>query len=426
MTDTVALRDVEGDTKMSVQTYIKDNQAALCILLKELVRIPTVNPPGNNYAEIVALLEVKCRTLGMQTQIVQVPTARAEQVISNAESHPRLNLIARWDVGAEKTVHFNAHYDVVPVAGDWRFKPFSGEINGEWLYGRGADDMKDAIAALLFAITAVQEAGIKPQFNVECSFTCDEETGGELGAGYIVEQGLVNADYVVNCEGGGGMNIGNGHNGVLWLEIAVNGKAAHGSQPDKGINAFEKTAELVTTLQRLKQEFTLPERAFMLTDGTERHPTLNIGGTFQGSAGDKVNTVPAQVTFSIDRRIIPNEKLRLAELELREAIASACEYYPDLNADVRAILRIEPCLTESTSPLSQAFAEAVRIVRFNQPQFKPTTGFTDLHFFVNSGLQGIGYGPRGEGGHAINERVHIPDLVRTAAIYATFMTRSAL
>ena len=149
---------------MSVQAYIKDNQAALCALLQELVRIPTVNPPGENYAEMVGLLAAKCKALGMRTQIAKVPKRRADQVIANAESHQRLNLIARWDVGAEKTVHFNAHYDVVPVAGHWRFgDPFSGEIDGEWLYGRGADDMKDSIAALLFAIEAVQETDAKPK-----------------------------------------------------------------------------------------------------------------------------------------------------------------------------------------------------------------------------------------------------------------------
>lgn len=412
---------------MSIHTYIKDNQVSLCRLLQELVRIPTVNPPGENYAEIVELLEAKCKTLGMKTKVVKVPKRRAEQVISNASSHPRLNLIARWDVGTEKTVHFNAHYDVVPVAGEWRFNnPFSGKIEGEWLYGRGADDMKDAIAALLFAIQAVQESGIEPLFNIECSFTCDEETGGQLGAGYIVEKGLVNADYVVNCEGGSEMNIGNGHNGVLWLEIEVQGKAAHGSQPGKGINAFEKTAELVSALQRVKRDLKSPERAFKLPDGSDRYPTLNIGGTFCGTEGDKVNTVPARLTFSIDRRVTPNEKLEFAELELREAILGACEYYPDLKAEVRTISRIEPCLTDTESPLAQGFANAVRTIRYNQPQFKSTTGFTDLHYFVNIGLPGIGYGPRGEGGHAINERVHIPDLVRTSTIYATFMTRASL
>ncbi len=412
---------------MSIQTYIKDNQTALCALLQELVRIPTLNPPGENYAEIAGLLEAKCQALGMVTQIAEVPTARAAQVISNAATHPRLNLIARWDVGAEKTVHFNAHYDVVPVAGTWRFNnPFSGEIEGEWLYGRGADDMKDAIAALLFAIEALQATGTQPNFNIECSFTCDEETGGQLGAGYIVAEGLVHADYVVSCEGGSEMNIGNGHNGVLWLEIDIEGKAAHGAQPDKGINAFEKTAELVTALQRIKRHLTSPERAFKLPDGKERYPTMNIGGTFRGTDGDKVNTVPAHVTFSIDRRITPNEKLEFAELELREAISGACQYYPDLTAEARAILRIEPCLTDTASPVAQAFANAVRTVRFNQPRFRNTTGFTDLHYFVNIGLPGVGYGPSGEGGHAINERVNIPDLVRTSAIYATFMTRAEL
>ena len=124
------------------------------------------------------------------------------------------------------------------------------------------------------------------------------------------------------------MNIGNGHNGVLWLEIEVKGKAAHGAQPDKGINAFEKTAELVTALQRVKRNLKSPERAFKLPDGSDRYPTLNIGGTFRGTDGDKVNTVPASVTFSIDRRITPNEELEFAELELREAISGGVPILP--------------------------------------------------------------------------------------------------
>ena len=412
---------------MSVREYIKNNQTALCNLLQELVRIPTINPPGENYAEMIELLDEKCKTLGMKTKIVQVPKRTAEQIISNAADYPRFNLIARWDVGAEKTVHFNAHYDVVPVAGQWRYNnPFSGRINGDWLYGRGADDMKDAIAALLFAIKVLQDNDITPLFNIECSFTCDEETGGQLGAGYIVEKNLVKADYIVSCEGGTEMNIGNGHNGALWFEIEVKGKAAHGSQPDKGVNAFEKTAELVSVLQRLKRRLRSPERAFILPDGSERFPTLNIGGTFKGTQGDKVNTVPAHLSFSLDRRITPNEKLELAELEIMEAINSAAEFYKDMNLNTQAILRIHPCLTDTDSPLAKGFAAAVQTIRRRKPIFKTTTGFTDLHYFVNTGLPGIGYGPRGEGGHAINERVFIPDLVRTSAIYATFMTRTEL
>ena len=97
--------------------YIEQNKKALCASLQELVRIPTVNPPGDKYAEIVDLLDEKCRALGMQTRIVPVPEAEAVKVVPHADVYPRMNLIAKWNLGAEKTVHFNAHFDVVPVSG---------------------------------------------------------------------------------------------------------------------------------------------------------------------------------------------------------------------------------------------------------------------------------------------------------------------
>ena len=96
----------------------------------------TVNPPGDKYAEIVDLLDEKCRALGMQTRIVPVPEAEAVKVVPHADVYPRMNLIAKWNLGAEKTVHFNAHFDVVPVSGKWLTHPFDPQIKGDWLYGR--------------------------------------------------------------------------------------------------------------------------------------------------------------------------------------------------------------------------------------------------------------------------------------------------
>ena len=335
-----------------IYNYIEKGKAKLCDSLKELVRIPTVNPPGTNYAEIVQLLQERCETLGMSTKIVPVPQAEAQSVVPHADDYPRMNLIARWDVGAEKTVHFNAHYDVVPVSGDWRFDPFKPEIVGDWLYGRGADDMKDSIAALLFAIAALQENGAQPAFNIECSLTCDEETGGELGAGYVARNGLVQADYVVNCEGGSVLNVGVGHNGVLWLEVKVHGKAAHAANPDKGLNAFEKAAALVTEIQPLKQGLKASDRVFKTFSGDDRYPTLNIGGIFHGTEGDKVNTVPAQTTFSIDRRILPNERLSTAEAELRGAIQEVCQSDAELKV----------CLLRMPDMENTGFRNASRVV----------------------------------------------------------------
>jgi len=283
--------------------------------------------------------------------------------------------------------------------------------------------MKDSIVALLFAITALRETGVNPAFNVECSFTCDEEIGGHLGAGYIVEKGLVNADYAVNCEGGSELNVGLGHNGVLWFDVTVHGKSAHASRPEKGLNAFEKMAHLVTSLQPLKQKLKAPQRLFKTPKGDDRYPTINVGGVFGGTEGDKINTVPGQASFSIDRRVLPNEELTAAEQEIRAAIASICQSDPELKVDVAQMLAIAPCVVPAENPFPQAFAKAVQAVRNEPAQFSTTTGFTDLHFFVaDGGLPGVGYGVHGEGAHAVDERVSIPDLVQTTKIYATFMT----
>ena len=410
-----------------ISTYIEKSRGAICRSLKDLVSVPTINPPGENYREIVNLLKERCQTLGMKTKIVKVPKNEAQAVVENADQYPRMNLITRWDVGAKKTVHFNAHYDVVPVSGKWRMDPFQPEVVGDWLYGRGATDMKDSITALLFAIKALKGNRIRPAFNIECSFTCDEEIGGVLGAGYLVRKGLVQADFVVNCEGGAGVKVGNGHNGVLWLEVTVQGKSAHASRPDKGVNAFEKTAELVTVLQKLKKRFEKPKRIFKMAGGVERRPTINIGGVFQGTSGDKANTIPGQVMFTIDRRIPPNERLRDAETELKTAIKEACKSVPGLKVKVTPTLRIEPCLVDVTHPFVQDFARVVRSVRRNPVQFVPTTGFTDLHYFVEEGkIPGVGYGVRGKGAHGADERVRISDLIKCTKTYAAFMVGARL
>ena len=162
--------------------YIQSNTDRLCALLQELVSVPTVNPPGRNYAQMVDLLQAKCADLSMATEILEVPASEACRVVPHADEFPRLNLIARWDVGAAKTVHFNSHYDVVPVSQGWTRDPFEPERKGKWLYGRGSDDMKDSVAATLMAIEALQRSNTAPAFNVECSFTADEEIGGDLGA----------------------------------------------------------------------------------------------------------------------------------------------------------------------------------------------------------------------------------------------------
>ena len=388
--------------------------------LRKLVAIPSVNPPGERYFEMVSCLQEECIKLGMKAEIHQVPKKVAEAAGVAAE-FPRYNLLARWDVGASKTLHFNAHYDVVPAPGSWRYGPFDPCEHKGWLYGRGSGDMKGSIVSLFTAIDAIRKSGVKPVFNIECSLTADEETGGQLGAGYVVNEGLIDADYTVVCEGAAGTRVGLGHNGVLWLQCHVKGKSAHAARPELGRNAFEAMAEIVHGLQRYKDQLSTSSRCYRDVNGKKRYPTVTIGGVF-GGVGQKVNTVPGDAMFSLDRRILPNEHLSHVERELRSCISLSAATQPQVRCRVETALRIEPCVTNANLPMPQSFAKSVKVVRRRVAEFHTTNGFTDLHYFVrDAGLPGVGYGVDGDRAHGVDERVRLRDVAQTAKIYSHFM-----
>ena len=408
---------------MSPLDHLDQARRSLARDLRKMVRIATVNPPGESYRPMAVHLRDRLRDLGMRPTLHRVPDAEVAAAGIDP-AYPRYNLVARWDVGAGRTVHFNAHYDVVPAApGDWRAAPpFEGRTRGGWLYGRGAGDMKGAITALLGALQSLRKTRVDPGVNVEVSFTADEETGGGLGAGWIVREGLIDADYAVECEGASGSRVGLGHNGVLWLEVEVEGKSAHASSPERGVNAFEKTAQMVYELRSVKRRLAGPSRRWQGPDGRSRQPTINVGGVFGGGHDQKVNTVPGRAMFSIDRRLVPGERLADVEAELVEALARAAAR-AGARHRVRRLLAIEPCVVCGDGVLPRAFARSVRSVRRHAVEFRVTPGFTDLHYFVDAGLPGIGYGVHGERAHGADERVGLRDLVQTARTYADFLLR---
>ena len=408
---------------MSPLEHLDQRRRSLARELRKMVRLATVNPPGEGYRPMVVHLRDRLRDLGMRPSLHRVPDAEVAAAGIDPAC-PRYNLVARWDVGADRTVHFNAHYDVVPVApDDWRVAPpFEGLTRGGWLYGRGAGDMKGAIAALLGALHSLRHTRVDPAVNVEVSFTADEETGGALGAGWIVKEGLIDADFAVECEGASGSRVGLGHNGVLWLEVEVEGKSAHASSPDRGVNAFEKTAHMVHDLRSVKRRLSSASRGWQGPDGRTRQPTINVGGMFRGGRDQKVNTVPGRAVFSIDRRLVPGERLVDVEAELVEALARSAAR-AGARHRVRPLLGIEPCVVCGDGVLPRSFARSVRSVRRHAVEFRVTTGFTDLHYFVDGGLPGIGYGVHGERAHGADERVSLRDLVQTARTYADFLLR---
>lgn len=293
--------------------YIDTHSADLIRRLQKLVGTSTVNPPGENYAPITAYLVNEMNAIGLKTKRLTVPMAEVKKVLpADQHAFPRYNVLGKLAAkGAKKTIHFNAHYDVVPVSGQWKHgSPFSGKVEGDWIYGRGTADMKGSIASLLLAIQSLTATQTIPKMNIEVSFTADEETDSLLGAGWLVENAPIKPDYAIVMEGGELNQVCCGHNGVVWLEVTVHGQAAHGSTPEAGINALEKMSALVLALDAYKQK--LAKRVFKTPDGKTMRPTINLGGVFSAGEGGKINTVPALAKFSIDRRVLAVETVESA------------------------------------------------------------------------------------------------------------------
>ncbi len=407
---------------MSPALYLDRHEADLVAFLQKLIRLRTVNPPGENYGEITALLAGTLRGLGLQTRRVIIPRSLQKKTQPGLLAYPRYNVLGFWNTGAGKTLHFNAHYDVVPVSGRWRHDDaFNPAVEKGWIYGRGTADMKGAIASIVFALQALRASGVRPNFNVEVSFTADEETDSALGAGWVTEHGRLHADYAVVGEGGEGDAVCCGHNGVVWLNVHVHGRAAHGSMPEKGVNALEKMSALVLALDGYKRR--LARHTFRTPDGRRLRPTLNLGGVFASGEGGKVNTVPAAASFTIDRRVLPIEEVHAAERELRAALKAAAKKIPQCRITIEKISDNYSCYNAPTHPLFAAMRQSVARVRRRKAKFMVSTGFNDMHFFAKVlKIPTLGYGPGGLDYHAVDERARVKDLVDSAKIYANLLT----
>ncbi|MDB6094201.1 MAG: acetylornithine deacetylase [Verrucomicrobia bacterium] len=417
---------VEGQSPliMSPAAYLDRHAADLTGLLHRLISLPTVNPPGENYDAITALLTRELQASGLKSRRYTISKAALRRHLP-ADQHgfPRFNVLGKLaSPGAKKTIHFNAHYDVVPVSGRWRHgSPFSGRVEGGWIYGRGSSDMKGSIASCLLALRALRATGVKPSMNVEVSFTADEETDSFLGTGWLVENAPIRPDYAIVMEGGERDTVCCGHNGVVWLEVTVHGRAAHGSLPERGINALEKMSALVLLLSEYQR--TLSRRTFRTPEGKVMFPTINLGGTFSSGDGGKINTVPALARFSIDRRVIAIEDVVSAEKELRAFLTTAARRIPNCRITIEKISENHPCYHAPTHPFFGAMARSVTQVRREPTAFNVSTGFNDMHFFAHHlKIPTLGYGPGGQNEHAIDERARVKDLVNCAKIYAELLT----
>ncbi len=398
-------------------------------LLKRLISVPTVNPPGERYDEMAELLRGELESLGLRVEIHRVPDEVVERYYPWARGHPRYIVIAR--LGSDKpgpVLHFNGHYDVVPPGQGWSMDPFQPVVRDGKVYGRGASDMKGGIASVIGAVRALLDSGWEPaQGSLELSFTPDEETGGETGVKYMLEKGLARPSHAVVAEPSTTKRIWIGSRGAVWARVRVYGKQAHGSAPWLGLNAFEAMAEIAVWLRhnyipRLAERKTdLP-----MDDPRAASPTLTMGGEVRGGA--KTNIVPGFYEFSLDRRTIPGEDPDEVERELREAIETAARETGLLSQGYRVELVVDGKASATTLPPDHPFVEqvaaTVKEVLGIEPLRTICIGGLDTRYFQERGIAALTYGPGGIAvAHMPDEYVPISELENAARVYAELTKR---
>ncbi len=393
--------------------------------LQGLIRIPTVNPPGDAYPACAHYIGEQLHELGYTVEYVELSPAEVAELAPYGAGLPRVNVIGRLHgPHASPVMHFNGHMDVVPVGPGWSCDPFGGEMRPLRIFGRGASDMKGGIAAQIYAIEAIRRAGLQVQGTIEQSGVVDEESAGNrnAGMGLLVERGYIasgRTDYVVITEPLNVDNICLGHRGAIWGEITIVGRQSHGSTPERGVNAIEHMADFITDATReLKPRLQQRLNSVPVVPSSASAASLSFG-TIVG--GTNVNSVPARCTVTFDRRLVMGESLEDARNEICTLLERRAQMQPDLRYHYAERYATGPTWVSSETPLVQAFAAAIQVILGCTPGYVCSPGTDDQRFVVhNAGIeQCIVYGP-GEitQSHIVDESLAIDDLLASIKVMA--------
>ncbi|MBP9088441.1 MAG: acetylornithine deacetylase/succinyl-diaminopimelate desuccinylase family protein [Kofleriaceae bacterium] len=407
-----------GPLEARIFAEVKKLMPELVDFLQAMVRIPTVNPPGDNYAACAELIGRRYQLLGYET--VQIA---ANDHPDHSRRYPRVNVIGRLrGSGPGPCLHYNGHLDVVPAGAGWTVDPFAAVVHDDKVWGRGTCDMKGGIAASLYAIEALRRAGATLIGTVEQSATVDEETGGFAGVAYLAERGILahgKQQHVVITEPLNPDRICLGHRGVWWFDLTVHGRTAHGSMPFLGQSAIANMAQVIAELHGPYAARLLTRRSALpvVPDGA-RHPTLNINGIAGGQALAPVQSpcVADRCTIVVDRRFLSEENLDDVRAELQAALTSL-----GLPFEVVDRMIVHPTHTRDDAPIVQALQAGISRVFTRDATLVASPGTYDQkHFSRLAGIhEAVAYGPgQLDLAHQPDEHVSLADLEAATAVMA--------
>ncbi|MBB5721210.1 succinyl-diaminopimelate desuccinylase [Loktanella ponticola] len=396
----------------ALMAAIEDRRCDLIQLTGDLIRIPTLNPPGENYEAICDFLAKRLKASGFEIELV-----RAYGTPGDSERYPRWNVIARREgKHAGDCVHFNSHTDVVEVGKGWTTDPFGGELIDGKIYGRGACDMKGGLAASIIAAEAF--LAVYPDFHgaVEISGTADEESGGYGGVAYLAEKGFFapeRVQHVIIPEPLNKDRVCLGHRGGWWAEIETFGEIAHGSMPFLGDCAVRHMGAVLDKFETDLYPLMASRHTDMpvVPEGA-RSSTMNINSIHGGMAeqtddftGLPAHCVPDSCRVVIDRRFLVEEPLDQVRGEVEALLEGLKADRPKFDYAMTELNSVLPSMTDRNSPIAATVAAEIAHVLGKEAEFVASPGTYDQKHIDRIGKlkNCVAYGP------GILELAHKPD-----------------
>ena len=418
----------EEDRRVKIDGVLGEIEARedeIVALTQELIRFPTVNPPGEAYRPCAEFLGTRLKRRGFKVEYV-----RAEGAPGDSDKYPRINMVARRE-GARPgpCVHFNGHLDVVQTGAGWTLDPFAGLVRGGKVYGRGACDMKGGIAAAVVAMEALSDSGLALPGAIEISGTVDEESGGYGGVAYLAERGWFSkprVDHVIIPEPLNVDRVCIGHRGVWWAEIETLGRIAHGSMPFLGDSAIRHMSAVLETFERELYPALASRHSDMpvVPDGA-RQSTMNInsvhGGEAESFEGLPAPCVADSCRIVIDRRFLIEEALESVRDEVRDLLDRLAKERPEFRYKMRDLFSVQPTMADRDGPVASITAKAVREVLGRDAKIVCSPGTYDQKHVDRIGKlkDCIAYGPGVlDLAHRPDEWVGIKDMVDSAKVMA--------
>ena len=405
---------------------VESRRADLIALTQELIRIPTLNPPGENYRDICEFLAKRLKASGFEIEMV-----RAEGTPGDCAKYPRWNVVARRDgVGPGDCVHFNSHIDVVDVGNGWTTDPFGGEVIEGKIYGRGACDMKGGLAASIIAAEAFIAACPEYHGAIEISGTADEESGGFGGVAYLAEKGYfapARVQHVIIPEPLNKDRICLGHRGVWWAEIETFGEIAHGSMPFLGDCAVRHMGAVVAEMEGSLFPALAQKRTDMpvVPEGAKQS-TMNINSIHGGQAEQPADftglpspCVPDSCRMVIDRRFLIEEDIDEVQEEVMQVLRTVELGRETFRYDVKELHRVLPTMTEKSAPVVQSVARAIADTMGKEAEYVVSPGTYDQKHIDRIGKlkNCIAYGPGIlDLAHKPDEYVGVEDMIDSAKV----------